>query len=94
MARFSPVRSQCQFDTPGERRFAERLEKPLEDDHLCWSNVPVGLNARYQDFVVLHPRRGVPVLGFKDWTLPAIQSRVSTALKHRKIDLSPFFSFF
>lgn len=27
MARFSPVRSQCQFDTPGERRFPERLEK-------------------------------------------------------------------
>lgn len=26
MALFSPVRSQCQFDTPGERRFAERLE--------------------------------------------------------------------
>lgn len=24
MGRFSPVRSQCQFDTPGERRFTER----------------------------------------------------------------------
>ena len=40
MARFFPVRSQCQFDTSGERRFAERLEKLLEDDYLCWSNVP------------------------------------------------------
>ncbi len=30
MARFSPVRSQCQFGTPGERRFAKRLEKLLE----------------------------------------------------------------
>lgn len=27
MARFFPVRSQCQFDTAGERRFAERLER-------------------------------------------------------------------
>ena len=32
MARFIPVRSQCQFDTSGERRFAERLE----DDYLDW----------------------------------------------------------
>ncbi len=75
MARFFPVRSQCQFDTPGERRFAERLEKLLEDDYLCWSNVPVGPKARYPDFVVLHPRRG---------------NRVSIALKYRKINLSPF----
>jgi len=35
MARFSPVRSQCQFDTSGQRRFAERLEKLLEDDYLA-----------------------------------------------------------
>ncbi|WP_239664843.1 hypothetical protein [Stutzerimonas stutzeri] len=48
MARFFPVRSQCQLDTPGERRFAERLEKLLEDDYLCWSNVPVGPKARYR----------------------------------------------
>ncbi len=27
MARFFPIRLQCQFDTPGERRFAERLER-------------------------------------------------------------------
>lgn len=74
MARFFPVRSQCQFDTPGERRFAERLEKLLEDDYLCWSNVPVGPKARYPDFVVLHPRRGILVLEVKDWKLTTIQS--------------------
>lgn len=74
MARFFPVRSQCQFDTPGERRFAERLEKLLEDDYLCWSNVPVGPKARYPDFVVLHPRRGILVLEVKDWKLTTVQS--------------------
>lgn len=74
MARFFPVRSQCQFDTPGERRFAERLEKLLEDDYLCWSNVPVGPKARYPDFVVLHPRRGILVHEVKDWKLATIQS--------------------
>ena len=40
MGRLPPVRSQCQFDTSGERRFVERLEKLLEDDYLRWSNVP------------------------------------------------------
>jgi hypothetical protein len=28
--------------TSGERRFAERLEDKLEEDYLCWYNVPVG----------------------------------------------------
>src|SRR5690606_14321060 len=74
MARFFPVRSQCQFDTPGERRFAERLEKLLEDDYLCWSNVPVGPKARYPDFVVLHPKRGILVLEVKDWKLATIKT--------------------
>ncbi|HCV79221.1 MAG TPA: DNA helicase II, partial [Pseudomonas sp.] len=74
MARFFPARSQCQFDTPGERRFAERLEKLLEDDYLCWSNVPLGPRSRYPDFVVLHPRRGVLVLEVKDWKLDTLAS--------------------
>lgn len=82
MARFFPVRSQCRFDTPGERRFAERLEKLLEDDYLCWSNVPVGPKARYPDFVVLHPRRGILVLEVKDWKLATIQS-----MTHGKVTL-------
>lgn len=65
MARFFPVRSQCQFDTPGERRSAERLEKPLEDDYLCWNNVPVGPKACYPGFVALHSRCGILVLAVK-----------------------------
>ncbi len=75
MARFVPNRSQCQFDTPGEWRFAERLQKLLEDDHLCWSNVPVGPKARYPDFMILHPRRSVVILNVKDWKLATIQNR-------------------
>lgn len=49
MARFFPVRSQCRFDTAGERRFAERLEKLLEDDYLCRSIVPVGSMGPHHD---------------------------------------------
>ncbi|WP_349616491.1 3'-5' exonuclease [Azotobacter salinestris] len=74
MAQFFPARSACRFDTPGERRLAERLEKKLEDDYLCWFNVPVGPKALQPDFVLLHPRRGVLVLEVKDWKLETIRS--------------------
>lgn len=74
MAQFFPARTACRFDTPGERRLAERLEKKLEDDYLCWFNIPVGPKALQPDFVVLHPQRGVLVLEVKDWKLDTIQS--------------------
>ena len=53
--------------TPGERRFSQRLEDKLEDDYLCWYDVPVGPSYRHPDFVVLHPNRGILVLEVKDW---------------------------
>lgn len=74
MAQFFPSRASCRFDTPGERRLAERLEKKLEDDYLCWFNIPVGPKALQPDFVVMHPQRGVLVLEVKDWKLETIQS--------------------
>lgn len=60
--------------TTGERRFGQRLEKFLEDDYLCWFDVPVGDARRYPDFIVLHPGRGLLFLEVKDWKLPTIQS--------------------
>src|SRR5476649_1629089 len=74
MAQFFPSRTTCRFDTPGERRLAERLEKKLEDDYLCWFNVPVGPKALQPDFVLMHPLRGLLVLEVKDWKLDTIQS--------------------
>ena len=74
MAQFFPARTTCRFETPGERRLAERLEKKLEDDYLCWFNVPVGPKALQPDFVLLHPLRGLLVLEVKDWKLDTIQS--------------------
>jgi len=59
--------------TSGERRFAERLESHLEDDYLCWYDVPVGEQGLHPDFVVLHPRRGLLILEIKDWRLDTIQ---------------------
>ncbi len=59
---------------PGERRFAQRLESKLEDDYLCWYDVPIGQAMRHPDFVVLHPRRGLLILEVKDWKLDTIQS--------------------
>ncbi|MCK9387418.1 MAG: NERD domain-containing protein [Sulfuritalea sp.] len=67
MAILIPGIGSCTFDTGGERRFAERLEAKLEDDYLCWYNVPVGSSTRHPDFIVLHPHRGLLVLEVKDW---------------------------
>lgn len=74
MALFFPARSACVFDSNGERRFAERLDKKLGDDYLCWFNVPVGPKALQPDFMVLHPGRGLLILEVKDWHIDSIQS--------------------
>lgn len=60
--------------TSGERRFAQRLESHLEDDYLCWFNVPIGGRYRYPDFVILNPRRGLLVVEIKDWKIENIKS--------------------
>jgi hypothetical protein len=43
MATLIPALNSCLSRmTSGERRFAQRLEQLLEDDYLCWYDVPVG----------------------------------------------------
>jgi len=59
--------------TTGERRFAQRLEAKLEDDYLCWYDVPVGPANLHPDFIILHPKRGLVILEVKDWKLESIQ---------------------
>lgn len=68
--------------TSGERRFAQRLESHLEDDYLCWYDVPVGSAFAHPDFIVLHPRRGILIVEVKDWRLDTIQEmdRVSATI--------------
>lgn len=53
--------------TPGEKRLARRLEALLDDDYLCWYDIPVGRKNRYPDFIILHPARGLLFLEVKDW---------------------------
>lgn len=60
--------------TPGERRFAQRLEAKLEEDYLCWYDVPVGPTNSHPDFIVLHPRRGLLILEVKDWKQDTVHS--------------------
>lgn len=69
-----PNINSCKFDSTGERRFARLLEAKLEDDYLCWYNVPIGPARLYPDFIILHPQRGVIILEVKDWRLNSIQS--------------------
>lgn len=58
----------------GEKRFARRLESHLEDDYLCWYELPVGKRQRYSDFIILHPHRGLLLLEIKDWKLDTLRS--------------------
>lgn len=59
--------------TPGERRFGRRLEALLEDDYLCWFDVPIGPARHYPDFLILHPSRGLLLLEVKDWRLDNVR---------------------
>jgi len=57
----------------GEKRFARRLESHLEDNYLCWYELPVGRRQRYSDFIILHPGCGLLALEVKDWKLDTIR---------------------
>ncbi len=69
--------------TNGEKRVAQRLESHLEDDYLCWYDVPIGGRQLHPDFVVLHPGRGLLILEVKDWRLETIHSvdKIACVLK-------------
>jgi hypothetical protein len=79
---FPALASLPRHATPGERRLAHRLVDKLEDDYLCWYNVPLGPRQRHPDFVVLHPSRGLLVLEVKDWKRDQIRriDRTSVSL--------------
>jgi len=73
MATLMPTLASCAGSMQkGEKRFAERLLQKLEDDYLCWFNVPIGEKQFYPDFVILNPHRGVLVLEIKDWKIDTI----------------------
>lgn len=74
MASLIPSLSSCRGRMQaGERRFAARLKTHLEDDYLCWYDLPVGGRPRYADFIILHPGRGLLILEVKDWKLSSIK---------------------
>ncbi|GAA0424854.1 nuclease-related domain-containing DEAD/DEAH box helicase [Cocleimonas flava] len=75
MAKLIPSLNSClRRMQAGEKRFARRIEQLLEDDYLCWFEMPVGKRQRYTDFIILHPLRGLLLLEVKDWKIDTIQS--------------------
>lgn len=79
MATIIPGYSTCAGRmTAGERRFAQRLESKLEEDYLCWYDVPIGSGNVHPDFIVVHPRRGLLILEVKDWKTDTLQSITRT----------------
>jgi hypothetical protein len=73
MATLIPPYTNCtRRMTSGERRFAQRVESLLEQDCLCWYDVPVGTKYQHPDFVLLD-HRGLLVLEVKDWKRDTIQ---------------------
>lgn len=75
MAELIPSLSSCVGRMQsGEKRFAWRLASHLEDDYLCWYELPVGKRQRCSDFIILHPNRGLLLLEVKDWKLETIQA--------------------
>ena len=75
MAKLLPTLNSCLSRmTSGEKRLARCLESKLEDDYLCWYDVPLGPRRLHPDFVILHPRRGLLILEVKDWKLENIRA--------------------
>ena len=60
--------------TTGEKRFAQRLKDLLEEDYLCWYDIPIGKQRRYPDFILLHPQWGLLFLEVKDWKPSTLKS--------------------
>jgi hypothetical protein len=67
--------------TSGEKRVARRLESLLEDDYLCWYDIPLGDKRRYPDFVILHPARGLLFLEVKDWKPETLKKLTKTEVE-------------
>lgn len=94
MAILIPALHACRHMTGGERRFGQRLGDKLEDDYLCWYDVPLGAKSSHPDFVVLNPRRGLLIVEVKDWKLETIKAadRASVTLhtnSGQKVDANP-----
>jgi hypothetical protein len=82
MAKLIPNLNTCLSKmTAGEKRLARRLEALLDDEYLCWYDIPVGRKHRYPDFMVLHPGRGILFLEVKDWKLENIKKISKTRIE-------------
>ena len=74
----------------GERRFAELLEKHLDDEYLVWYNAASpGISRRYPDFLLFHGGHGLWCVEIKDWHMGNIKGMTtdSVLLKQGEQDI-------
>lgn len=81
--------------TFGEKRLARKIEATLNDNCLCWYDIPVGKSRRYPDFIILNPERGLLFLEVKDWSIQNILQIDKCSVKFQdndgiKIKSNPF----
>ena len=81
--------------TFGEKRLARKIEATLNDNCLCWYDIPVGKSRRYPDFIILNPERGLLFLEVKDWSIQNILHIDKCSVKFQgndgiKIKSNPF----
>ncbi|CFQ34470.1 3'-5' exonuclease [Yersinia bercovieri] len=83
MAELIPTLNSCSEKmTPGERRFAKRIEASLGNDCLCWYDIPVGRQRRYPDFIILNPERGLLFVEVKDWRIEHLRKINKTSVQY------------
>jgi len=84
MARFFPVRSQCQFDIAASGVLPSGWEAAGGRLPLVEQRPGRTQGALYPDFDVLYPPRGVLILNVKGWNTRDDPEQRITALKRKK----------
>ncbi|MFJ2976399.1 3'-5' exonuclease [Kluyvera sp. NPDC087067] len=72
--------------TAGEKRLARLLESNLNEDCLCWYDIPTGEKQEHPDFIILDPNKGLLFIEVKDWYVTKIKSANKSHVVYETVD--------